>query len=154
MTQLLDVYAPCAGELKSLSDVPDEVFSQKIVGEGIAIEPTIEDDETFEVTAPFDGTILKLMPHAFVIAASTGEALLVHVGIDTVEFAGEGFEHFVQEKDSVTRGQKLMKVDASALKEAKSLMCPVVALKPTQCTLVPVENSTLSTETVVLQLSS
>lgn len=104
----LKVNAVVSGELIELSRVSDEVFAKKMMGDGYAVEP---DDTT--ITAPFDGKIAFVFPtkHAVGLIGESGVEVLIHVGIDTVELKGEGFESLVSEGQEVKAGHPLLKVD-------------------------------------------
>ncbi|QFT87571.1 PTS system glucose-specific EIICBA component [Bacillus sp. THAF10] len=116
--------APIKGEIKPLDDVPDQVFSGKMMGDGFAIEPS-----EGLVVSPVDGKIVNLFPtkHAIGIESDEGHEILIHVGIDTVNLKGEGFEALVAQGDTVTRGQELLKFDMDFIREnAPSLITPIV----------------------------
>ncbi|ABR74364.1 PTS glucose transporter subunit IIA [Actinobacillus succinogenes] len=118
------VYAPLSGEIVSIEDVPDVVFSEKIVGDGVAINPTGN-----EIVAPVDGVIGKIFEtnHAFSMESTEGVELFVHFGIDTVELKGEGFTRVAQEGQTVKRGDVVLKFDLDLLKsKAKSVLTPIV----------------------------
>ncbi|WP_159803838.1 glucose PTS transporter subunit IIA, partial [Streptococcus halichoeri] len=102
------LYAPMNGELLPLSKVPDEPFSSKLVGEGVAILPS-----KGVVYAPFDGEVITFFSskHAVALRNARGVEVLIHVGIDTVELKGQGFEQLVSVGDSVKRGQPLLRMD-------------------------------------------
>ncbi len=120
----LTLYAPMAGEILRLEDVPDPVFAQKMVGDGLAIYPA-----DGEVYAPCAGKIVQLFPtkHAVGIRSNGGIDILIHVGIDTVGLKGEGFKAFVAEGDTVNAGDKLLAVDLEFLKaKARSIITPVL----------------------------
>lgn len=120
----IDVYSPMNGRFLSLEEVPDQVFSQGMMGEGFAVDPV-----QGEVVSPVDGKVIHVFPTKHAVGLKTADDLevLVHIGIDTVELNGEGFETFVSEGDSVKVGQKLLKVDIDFLKEKeKSPVSPVV----------------------------
>lgn len=120
----VEVFSPLSGRMLSLEEVPDQVFSRKMMGEGFAIEPA-----QGEVLAPVDGEVIHVFPtkHAIGLKTSDDLELLIHIGIDTVELKGEGFEVFISEGDSVKVGQKLLQFDMDLLKEqGKSLITPVV----------------------------
>lgn len=120
------ITAPLAGHLHPLSDVPDPVFAQGLVGPGVAIEPTGEAEVT--VVAPISGRIVKLHPHAFVIQAE-GVGVLVHLGIDTVQLEGEGFTLHAHDGDEVTAGDELVTWNPSQVSQTgRSTFCPVVLL--------------------------
>jgi PTS system N-acetylglucosamine-specific IIA component len=102
------------------------VFSAGLVGPGTAIEP--EDDG--EVVAPIAGRIIKMHPHAFVVQDDDGHAVLVHLGINTVQLAGEGFTLHVAEGDIVAPGDLLVSWDPAAVRDGgRPAVCPVVALE-------------------------
>ena len=109
------IASPVKGKLISLEDVPDETFAQGILGQGAAVIP-----EEGKVVAPADGEISSIFDtkHAVGITLENGVEILVHVGINTVEMEGKGFEAFVKEGDKVTKGQKLVEFSIDKIKEA------------------------------------
>ncbi|MDO4626541.1 MAG: PTS glucose transporter subunit IIA [Pasteurellaceae bacterium] len=120
----VDVYAPLSGEIVNIEDVPDVVFSEKIVGDGVAIRPTGN-----KIVAPIDGVIGKIFEtnHAFSMESEQGIELFVHFGIDTVELKGEGFTRIAQEGQKVKRGDTIIEIDLALLEQkAKSVLTPVV----------------------------
>lgn len=92
----------------------DEVFSSKALGDGIAVDP-----EDGLVCAPCDGTVSLLFPtkHAVGITSEEGVELLIHIGINTVQLDGEGFEVFVEQGTRVKRGDKLIRADLALIHE-------------------------------------
>ncbi|MFG1810691.1 PTS glucose transporter subunit IIA [Streptomyces sp. NPDC049040] len=123
------VSSPLAGRAIGLAAVPDPVFSGSMVGPGTAIDPVREPGEA---VSPVDGVIVSLHPHAFVVVDDAGHGVLTHLGIDTVQLNGEGFELLVSKGDTVARGQAVVRWDPAAVEEAgKSPICPVVALEAT-----------------------
>ncbi|MCZ9340501.1 PTS glucose transporter subunit IIA, partial [Streptomyces sp. TRM76130] len=103
--------------------------SGAMVGPGTAIDPVREPSEA---VAPVDGVIVSLHPHAFVVVDETGHGVLTHLGIDTVQLNGEGFELLVNKGDAVARGQAIVRWSPAAVEAAgKSPVCPVVALEAT-----------------------
>lgn len=122
----VDVVSPVAGLATALTEVPDPVFSQAMVGPGSAVKPG---GGAEEVLAPLGGTVATLHPHAFVVASSDGTAILVHLGIDTVKLEGEGFTLHVTKGDTVRAGQKIVSWNPREVESyGYSSMCPVVAL--------------------------
>jgi glucose-specific phosphotransferase system IIA component len=116
--------SPIKGEILSLETVPDETFSQKVLGDGFAIRP-----QEGAVYAPFDGKVVTLFPtqHALGLETQNGLELLIHVGIDTVQMKGQGFKAFVKEGDSIKAGTKLLEFDLDLVrKNAKSDITPIV----------------------------
>ena len=120
----IDIIAPLSGEIVAIEDVPDVVFAEKIVGDGIAIRPTGN-----KMVAPCDGEIGKIFEtnHAFSLQSTSGIELFVHFGIDTVELKGEGFTRIAQEGQNVKMGDTIIEFDLEVLKKkAKSILTPVV----------------------------
>ncbi|MED4073454.1 PTS sugar transporter subunit IIA [Priestia endophytica] len=119
-----NITAPITGRIFSLENVPDPVFSQKMMGEGFAIEPT-----NGEVVAPIDGEIVQLFhtKHAIGLKTENGAEIIIHVGLETVAMEGEGFTAHVKEGSKVKKGDKLLTVDLEKVREkAKSTVTPVV----------------------------
>ncbi|KYG31639.1 PTS sugar transporter subunit IIA [Priestia endophytica] len=119
-----NITAPLTGRIFSLENVPDPVFSQKMMGEGFAIEPT-----NGEVVAPIDGEIVQLFhtKHAIGLKTENGAEIIIHVGLETVAMEGEGFTAHVKEGSKVKKGDKLLTVDLGKVREkAKSTVTPVV----------------------------
>jgi PTS system glucose-specific IIA component len=109
-----------------LTEVPDPVFAEAMVGPGLAVVPTAE---AGDAVAPVDGTIATLHPHAFVVTTESGRGVLVHLGIDTVKLKGEGFTLHVAKGDKVVAGQPVVGWDPVAIEAAGySAVCPVIAL--------------------------
>lgn len=119
------VLAPLAGRVVALASVPDPVFAGEMVGPGVAIDPA-RSEPRIAVTAPIEGSVAVLHPHAFVI--SQGQtSVLVHLGIDTVSLGGAPFEVHAQAGDHVAPGQELITWDLAGI-GALSPLVPVVAL--------------------------
>lgn len=119
----LEILAPLSGVLVPLSTVPDPVFAQKMVGDGVSLDPT-----SAEVLAPLDGVVTQLHEshHALTITGG-GVELLIHVGIDTVLLRGAGFTPLVAKGDTVRVGQPLLAFDADLVAgKAKSLLTQIV----------------------------
>ncbi|PLS14636.1 PTS glucose transporter subunit IICBA [Bacillus sp. M6-12] len=116
--------SPIKGEIKPITEVPDPVFAEKMMGDGFAILP-----EDGLIVSPVDGTIVNLFPtkHALGIESNAGREILIHVGIDTVKLGGEGFEALVSQGDKVEKGQPLLQVDLDYVKNhAPSILTPIV----------------------------
>ncbi|MFJ5830971.1 PTS glucose transporter subunit IIA [Streptomyces sp. NPDC093089] len=130
------VTSPLVGRAIGLSAVPDPVFSGAMVGPGTAIDPVREPSEA---VSPIDGVVVSMHPHAFVVVDDQGHGVLTHLGIDTVQLNGEGFELLVNKGDTVTRGQAVVRWNPAAVEAAgKSPICPIVALEATADSLVDV----------------
>lgn len=118
---------PLAGRVLPLAEVPDPVFSGKMMGDGFAIDPDVTSGAV--VRAPFTGEVVTLFPtgHAVGLRAENGLEVLVHIGIDTVRLNGQGFTRLVTQGDRVTAGQPLIRVDLAGIRErVPSLVTPVV----------------------------
>jgi sugar PTS system EIIA component len=102
------------------------VFSGEMVGPGVAVDPPAG---PVEAVSPVDGRLVKLHPHAFVVLTAEGAGVLVHLGIDTVQLDGRGFELLAAEGDDVRAGQPIVRWDAAAVAAGgRSAVCPVVVL--------------------------
>ena len=120
------VLAPVQGRALALTEVPDPVFSQGMVGYGAAIDPP---REVVDALAPVSGKILRLLPHAYVIMTADNVGVLVHLGLDTVQLNGAGFTTHVAQGDTVTAGQLIITYDVPAIVEAGySPVVPVVVM--------------------------
>ncbi|MEV6912870.1 PTS glucose transporter subunit IIA [Amycolatopsis sp. NPDC051071] len=122
----LAILSPVSGKTTAMTEVPDPVFAESMVGPGLAVLPS---GGRQDAVAPVDGTIVTLHPHAFVVAAEDGHAVLVHLGIDTVKQKGEGFTLHVVKGEAVRAGQPVVGWDPDAVAAAGySPIVPVVAL--------------------------
>lgn len=120
------VHAPVAGRAVALDQVPDPVFAKGMVGHGAAIDPP---HTVIDALAPVTGKLIKLMPHAYIVMTDDNVGVLVHLGLDTVALAGEGFTTHAIQGDDVTAGQLIVTYDVPAV-VAKGLnpIVPVVVM--------------------------
>ncbi len=119
-----DFLSPMEGIVKELDDVPDEVFSKRVMGDGFAIEPTGS-----KVVAPISATVVTAFPtgHAYGLKADDGTEILIHIGIDTVQLDGKGFDVKVKAGDQVKQGDTLVEIDIETIKQAgKSVISPII----------------------------
>lgn len=109
------VLAPVDGEYLPLTQVNDKTFSQKLVGDGFAIEPV-----TGDVFAPVSGKVISVFPtkHAITLESENGVQILLHMGIDTVDLGGKGFTVLVKDGQDIAAGDPLAKMDLQAIKDA------------------------------------
>ncbi|HHF3673044.1 TPA: PTS glucose transporter subunit IIA [Haemophilus influenzae] len=147
----VEIYAPISGEIVNIEDVPDVVFSEKIVGDGVAVRPIGN-----KIVAPVDGVIGKIFEtnHAFSMESKEGVELFVHFGIDTVELKGEGFTRIAQEGQSVKRGDTVIEFDLALLEsKAKSVLTPIVISNMDEIScIVKKSGEVVAGESVVLAL--
>lgn len=118
------IFAPLTGRVVPLEEVPDPTFSGKMMGDGIAVDPTIG-----EVRAPFHATVILAFPtkHAIGLKTDSGLEILIHVGLETVNLNGEGFEVHVSQGDEVKQGDKLISFDLDFIAEkAASTITPII----------------------------
>jgi len=116
--------APIKGTIKPITEVPDYVFSAKLMGDGFAIEP-----EEGLVVAPADGTVINVLPtkHALTLQTTSGREIFIHFGIDTVNLNGEGFDVMVNGGEEVKAGQPLLRADLDFIKKrVPSIITPIV----------------------------
>ena len=119
-----EVYAPVDGQVIALESVDDEVFSQKMVGDGVAIVPV-----SGNFTAPIDGIVSKIFStnHAYSIKSDKDLEVLVHIGLETVALKGEGFTRIASEGDKVKAGDVIIEADLNYIREhAKDIITPIL----------------------------
>jgi PTS system glucose-specific IIA component len=116
--------SPVVGRCFDISEIPDEVFSSKMLGNGIGFEST-----EGVLYAPIDGEVLQVFPtkHAIILKSKEGIEILLHIGIDTVNMKGEGFELHVEKSKQVKAGDKLVNFNNDLIKaKAKSNLSVLV----------------------------
>ena len=119
-----EIFSPLTGRVIPLKDISDPVFSQEMMGKGVAIEPT-----DGKVVSPITGTVVMVFDthHAIGLKSEEGVEVLIHVGMDTVELKGKGFTPHVQNGDRVSVGDLLVEADLAFIQEAGySIVTPVV----------------------------
>lgn len=148
--RLIELKAPVSGTAIELSEVPDEVFAQKIVGDGIAIQP-----EADILYAPVSGKITQISPtkHALGITTTEGLELLIHIGIDTVELKGEGFKTEVAPNQKIRAGERLMTFDRQLIaSKAKSTAVLLIITNMDRIATLAPRYGLVQPGTTVLQL--
>jgi PTS system glucose-specific IIA component len=141
------IKSPIVGRCFDISEIPDEVFSTKMLGNGIGFEST-----EGILYAPVDGEILQVFPtkHAIILKSKEGIEILLHIGIDTVEMKGEGFETFVEKAQQVKAGDKLLSFDNDLIKaKAKSNLCVLVLTESAEFKLGTVDKNN---EVIIVKL--
>lgn len=149
----IQIYAPLSGEYVKIEDIPDPVFAQKMMGEGFGINPT-----EGTVVSPIEGNVDNVFPtkHAIGLKAENGLELLVHIGLDTVQLDGEGFEVLVDSGDTVKVGDPIIKFDVEYIRNnAKSVISPVIITNSDQTASIHFEdvNAVVKGETKVIDVT-
>lgn len=124
------VVSPIRGEVLNLSNIEDAAFSSGVLGQGVAIIPS-----DGKVVAPVDGVVTTLFPslHAIGILSDEGVEVLIHIGLNTVQLEGRGFEACIKQGDRITKGQTILKFDIDVIKEAGySVVTPIVVTNSSQ----------------------
>lgn len=123
---MLRVVSPMDGHSLRVDDIPDPVFADGLVGPGVAIRPRPGRQAAL---APISGRLVKLHPHAYVVAAGSGYGVLVHLGIDTVRMHGEGFDLLAVEGSDVQAGEGIVAWDPAYVESSgRSAVSAVVVL--------------------------
>lgn len=149
--EAVTVTSPLEGRAVPISEIPDPVFSTGVVGDGIAIEPASN-----TVVCPADATVVTAPDsgHAFGLKLDSGVELLIHVGIDTVELGGKGFDVKVKAGDHVSAGQPLVVFDPTVIDEAGySKITPVLVTNGfdySNVTGIPADDVTTGTPVITV----
>ena len=140
----MEIYPAVEGDIYPLSSLEDAVFSQEILGKGLAILP-----KNNIIYAPITGTVTSVFPtqHAIGIVADNGLEVLVHIGIDTVKLNGQGFHITAQKGDQVKQGDVLGKIDLESIQ--KSGYNPITMVIITNSDQYHTFNQTKSSHAVV-----
>ncbi len=147
----LGLVAPLSGYLVPIEQVPDPVFAQKLVGDGISVDPT-----TTLLIAPCNGEIMHIHPagHALTIKSPEGVEVMMHIGLDTVKLRGEGFTTKVKVGDKVSPGDELIEFEADLVaQKARSLLTQIVITNSDLLTSVSYTAGKVTAgDTVILEL--
>ncbi|MCY1029473.1 PTS sugar transporter subunit IIA, partial [Mammaliicoccus sciuri] len=147
----LDINAPVEGNLVQLEDVPDPVFSEGLMGKGIAIEPAHN-----TICSPVDGKISMIAPskHAIGINTLDGVEILIHIGLETVELNGKGFEVLVSEGDAISTGTPLIEFDKSSLEEqGYNTITPIIVTNSAEFSeVIPSTKSKIDKDDIILNI--
>ncbi|WP_017434378.1 PTS sugar transporter subunit IIA [Saccharococcus caldoxylosilyticus] len=123
-TRVVEIHSPLDGEAIPLEEVPDPVFAQKMMGDGLAIIP-----KNGKVVSPINGKVVQIFPtkHAVGLVSEEGLEILIHIGLETVELNGEGFKVAVSAGETVKVGDPLLNVDLDCLEQKhKEIVTPIV----------------------------
>ena len=142
------IYSPVVGKMVKIEEVPDKTFADKLLGDGVAFYT-----DTDTISSPCSGkvTMIANTKHAIGILSDNGVELLIHIGLETVNLQGEGFEVLVRSNEKVKAGTPLIKVDRK-LMESKNinLVIPMVITNEMEVTKNLLE--TVDTSSVVMQV--
>ena len=148
----ITLLAPLSGQIVALEQVPDPVFSGKVLGDGIAIIP-----EDGKIYSPVTGTVTTVSTtlHAYGFAAENGLDILIHVGLETVSLKGEGFKVYIKEGDMVKAGELIAEVDLEFLKkkEIQSITPVLVCAGAEEKVMTTAEGSAVAGQTAVITLA-
>ena len=145
-----DIYAPVDGNVVKLESVDDEVFSQKMVGDGVAIMPISGD-----FTAPIEGIVSKIFStnHAYSIKSDKDLEVMVHIGLETVALDGKGFTRVASEGDSVKVGDVIIKADLAYIREyAKDIITPVIITDESNTREILKEYSVVKSQDKIMEI--
>ncbi|PWE45153.1 phosphoenolpyruvate--protein phosphotransferase [Pseudomonas prosekii] len=150
--QPLQLHAPLSGVLMPLDQVPDPVFSSRVIGDGVCIDPT-----SSTLCAPVAGVVSNVQAsgHAITVTGENGLQVLMHIGLDTVNLAGKGFTRLVEEGEQVDVGQSLIEFDADFLAlNARSLLTLIVVVSGEPFTWLVAETGVVDSGQPLLSLQT
>ena len=148
-----EVVAVVDGKMMDIAKVKDPLFSQKMMGDGVAFE--VDKDEVV-VCSPCSGKMKVLFPtgHAFGVQMENGVEILVHIGIDTVEANGDGFSVLhIKQNDQVKQGQPIVKVNIKKLKEHYEVPIMMIFTNPNGHDLTMPDEKTVITKEVIMTIN-
>jgi glucose-specific phosphotransferase system IIA component len=146
-----EVFAPVDGQIVALESVEDDVFSQKMVGDGVAILPV-----SGSFTAPIDGVVTKIFStnHAYSIKSDKDLEVMVHIGLETVALKGQGFTRIANEGDSVKAGDTIIEVDLVYIqKHAKDIVTPIVISEESDVKEIKKKLSVVKSQDKIMEVS-
>ena len=147
-----DLLSPVSGEVTPLSELSDPLFSQEIIGKGVAVKPV-----NGKITSPVKGVVKTLFRtnHAIGITSDNGAKILIHVGIDTVQLEGKYFTAHVEQGQKVTAGQALLDADIEKVKEAgfDTVTSIIITNSANYSAVLPTANNTVTNEDLLLTLN-
>lgn len=149
----IEVYAPISGEYVKIEDIPDPVFAQIMMGDGFGVNPS-----EGVVVSPIEGKVDNIFPtkHALGLKADNGLELLIHIGLDTVQLDGEGFNVLVESGDTVKVGDPLVEFDLDYIgNNAKSVISPIIITNTDQADKIDIhpQDQLVKSETKVIDVT-
>ncbi len=143
------VRAPLAGRVGALASAPDAVFASGLLGEGMVLDPldagALVHAGVIEALAPVDGILAAVQPHAYAVQPEDGPAILVHLGIDTVSLAGEGFAPLAERGALLRAGDGVIAWDPTAITDGGlAALVPVIAMQGSGIRLLAPEGSVVA----------
>ncbi|WP_035293265.1 PTS glucose transporter subunit IIA [Clostridium sp. KNHs214] len=145
-----EIKSPISGKVVSLENVPDEVFSKKLMGDGVAIVPT---GETLYTPTNALIELVAETKHAIGFKTDDGMEILIHVGLDTVNLKGEGFTSLVTAGQKVTAGTPILKIDRNFMQQKGiNLITPIIITNSNEMTLSfnNIDNDVRSNEDTII----
>ncbi|APC40220.1 PTS sugar transporter subunit IIA [Clostridium estertheticum] len=142
--------SPIVGRCFDMSEMPDEMFSKKLLGDGVGFEST--DGILY---APVDGEILQVFPtkHALILRTEEGIEILLHIGIDTLQMKGEGFEAFTEKGKQVKVGDKLLTFDNELIKaKVKSNLSVLIVTNNNLIESIDIKLGTVDKDNEILKI--
>ncbi len=150
MAKVIEICAPFAADIKTLADVPDPVFAEKMMGEGLALEPKETKEET--IRAICDGEITIFHTKHAVTFANQGVEVLLHFGIDTVKLDGEHFTTLTEDT-KVKKGQEIIKVNVELVKkQVPSVITPIVVPDDSEIEKIEFSEGSVKAGDVIMKL--
>ena len=149
--KIREIKSPVDGQVVALESVDDDVFSQKLVGDGVAIMPM---SDVF--TAPIDGTITKIFStnHAYSIKSPKDLEVMVHIGLETVALAGKGFERLANEGDEHNAGDPIIRVDLAYIREhAKDIVTPIIISEESDVKSIDKRLNIVKSQDMIMEVS-
>ncbi|HHU50350.1 MAG TPA: PTS glucose transporter subunit IIA [Firmicutes bacterium] len=146
----VEVKAPVYGETVDLVQLPDPVFAEKMVGDGLAFQPC-----QGVLYAPVDGEVVQVFPtmHAIGLRTAEGLELLIHIGLDTVEMKGEGFKTYITQHQQVKVGDKMIEFDLDLITaHGKSTLTPLIITNMTAVKKLKLFYGKVTPQTTVMEV--
>ncbi len=149
--KIREIKSPVDGQIVALESVKDDVFSQKMVGDGVAVIPMSN-----KFTAPIDGVVSKIFStnHAYSIKSPKDLEVMVHIGLDTVALEGKGFTRVVNEGDEVKAGDVIIEVDlAYVTKHAKDIITPIIISDESDVKSIEKRLNIVKSQDIIMEVS-